>query len=986
MADLLERLKAALSDRYTIERELGRGGMATVYLAQDRKLGREIALKVLRPEIAASLGAERFLREIEIAAKLSHPNILPLHDRGEADGQLYYTMPLVEGESLRDRLEREKQLPLEDALRITREVADALSYAHSRGVVHRDIKPENILFVSRHAVVADFGIARAVIQSGGESLTETGLAVGTPAYMSPEQGAGDRDVDGRSDLYSLACVLYEMLGGEPPHTGPTPQAIMVRKLSDEVRSLRPIRSGVTSELEAAINRALARTPADRYATCEDFISAIEAPGSVVASVARKGGLRRRHVAGLIVLAIAAAVVYFGARWMISPSPTAVDRLGIAVFPFRPTGGGAEEWSEALADLLATALDGTPGVRVADPWSLWSPLRVERGARAESPDPASAERLALRAGASRYVLGSAAVLAGNQLNVTLRLYEVGADQPVNTSSESAPLDSLPSLVDRLAVGLIGRIWSAADRPAVRAVESYATLSVDALKAYLRAREAMRRGHVEEAEAAIDSALGLDSTFALALVEAIRIRSWATSMRGELFDLMDLAERAQRHGDSLSERWRLSVAAMVASVRTDGSAAADAVGRILEIDSTDFIAWNDLAYYHLAYGWQYGKDERDALRAAERAVRLDSTYVPSLMMRAKLALWRGDSVDIDRQLERLWRADSSNVLVRGMLAAFRSVLASDSAFTSIIDTIAVAPPPEWIPVYKDLRMSRPDRAHMLIERIRHTGQPGISARAAEGEEARLWIAEGRTQFVDSLIEAGRYRRDNLFRTLQHYLVAATLAGVGNQAVAARAVNTLAEYIPVDSAAAYSAQHDVWWTGWLIGAYHAMFGDTGVTRDWQSALGQLEPGGTSKDYRGALQRDLEARIAARNGDIQRALDLEHEAYDLWTIHTGNDQEVHPGPAIRFQLGMLLREAGRPDSAAVLLRSVCPPVTWMGFFTARASLELGALSEERGDLDAAAEYYALALGLWERGDQEVSDWRDDVRARLQRVLRRRG
>jgi tetratricopeptide (TPR) repeat protein len=985
MADLLERLKAALSDRYTIERELGRGGMATVYLAQDRKLGREIALKVLRPEIAASLGAERFLREIEIAAKLSHPNILPLHDRGEADGQLYYTMPLVEGESLRDRLEREKQLPLEDALRITREVADALSYAHSRGVVHRDIKPENILFVSRHAVVADFGIARAVIQSGGESLTETGLAVGTPAYMSPAQGAGDRDVDGRSDLYSLACVLYEMLGGEPPHTGPTPQAIMVRKLADEVRSLRPIRSGVTSELEAAINRALARTPADRYATCEDFISAIEAPGSVVASVVRKGGPRRRHVAGLIVLAIAAVVVYFGARWMFPPSPTAVDRLGIAVFPFRPTGGGAAEWSEALADLLATALDGTPGVRVADPWSLWSPLRLEPSARAESPDPADAERLALRAGVSRYVLGSA-LLAGNQLNVTLRLYEAGASQPVNTSSESAPLDSLPSLVDRMAVGLIGRIWSAADGPAVRAVESYATPSVDALKAYLRAREAMRRGHVEEAEAAIDSALELDSAFALALVEAIRIKSWATYMRGQTFDLMDLAERAQRHGDSLPERERLSVATTLASVRTDGLAAADAAGRILEIDSTDFIAWNLLAYYHFVYGWQYGKDERDALRAAERAVQLDSNYVPGLVMRAQLALRSGDHLDIDRQLQRLRLADSSNVLVRGALAAFRSVLASDSAFTSLVDTIAAAPAPEWMAAFRELRILRPGRAHTLLASIRDTAQAGFRARAAEGTEARLWIAEGRTQFVDSLIEAGRYRRDNLFRTLQHYLVAATLAGVGNQAVAARAVNTLAEYIPVDSAVAYSAQHDTWWTGWLVGAYHAMFGDTTVTRDWQSALGQLEPGGTSKDYRGALQRDLEARIAARNGDIQRALDLEHEAYDLWTIHTDNDQEVYPGPAIRFQLGMLLREAGRPDSAAALLRSVCPPVTWMGFFTARASLELGALSEERGDLDAAAEYYALALGLWERGDQEMSDWRDDVRARLQRVLRRRG
>ncbi|MEE8362404.1 MAG: serine/threonine-protein kinase, partial [Gemmatimonadales bacterium] len=221
MTDIADRIRSALEGRYTIKTELGRGGMATVYLAEDVKHHREVAVKVLHPELGEILGKERFLREIEIAAGLSHPHILPLYDSGEADGFLFFVMPLADDESLRERLDREKQLPIDDALRIAREVADALSYAHSHGVVHRDIKPENILLSSGHAVVADFGIARAVSAAGGDRLTETGIALGTPSYMSPEQAAGEQDLDGRSDLYALGCVLYEMLGGQAPFTGPT---------------------------------------------------------------------------------------------------------------------------------------------------------------------------------------------------------------------------------------------------------------------------------------------------------------------------------------------------------------------------------------------------------------------------------------------------------------------------------------------------------------------------------------------------------------------------------------------------------------------------------------------------------------------------------------------------------------------------------------------------------------------------------------------
>jgi serine/threonine-protein kinase len=274
MADILHRLQAALGDRYRIERELGRGGMGLVYLAEDLKLGRKVALKVLRPELAQSIGTERFLREIRIAAQLNHPNVLALIDSGEAAGFFYYVMFYVEGESLRDRLNRERQLALEDALTITREVADALSYAHSLGIIHRDIKPENILFEAGHAVVGDFGIARAISEAGGDKLTESGLAIGTPAYMSPEQATGADRIDARSDIYSLGCVLYEMLVGDPPYMASTPQAILARKALEPVPSLRVVRDTIPVSVEAAIRRALSRVPADRFATVQGFVGAL----------------------------------------------------------------------------------------------------------------------------------------------------------------------------------------------------------------------------------------------------------------------------------------------------------------------------------------------------------------------------------------------------------------------------------------------------------------------------------------------------------------------------------------------------------------------------------------------------------------------------------------------------------------------------------------------------------------------------------------
>ena len=383
MLNELERLTASLADHYRIQRELGRGGMATVYLAEDVKHRREVALKVLDPELAKSVGSERFLREIGIAARLDHPHILPLLDSGEADGFLYYVMPYVEGESLRDRLVREKQLPVEDALQITREVADALSYAHSRGVIHRDIKPENILLAGGHARVADFGIARAVSVAGLETLTATGLVVGTPTYMSPEQAGGEKNLDGRSDVYSLGCVCYEMLAGQPPFTGPTVESIVKQHLSAMPPDITAIRPAVSGTVPAALLRALAKSPADRFATAARFGEAIAGSGRIPAgSLSAHRSWWRREAVGWGLAAASLALALWGWLRPVAGRPVSVVRSHLLIaedlpelrwppyVAISPDGsrlvyrasvdGGTQLFVRSLSDFSARPLPGTAG--------------------------------------------------------------------------------------------------------------------------------------------------------------------------------------------------------------------------------------------------------------------------------------------------------------------------------------------------------------------------------------------------------------------------------------------------------------------------------------------------------------------------------------------------------------------------------------------------------------------------------------------------
>jgi eukaryotic-like serine/threonine-protein kinase len=634
--DILERLRAALSDRYTIDREIGQGGMARVILAEDRKHRRRVAIKVMRPEVADALGPERFLREIEIAAQLTHPHILPLHDSGEVDGLLYYVMPFVEGESLRDRLTRERQLPLDDALRITRETASALAYAHAHGVVHRDIKPENILLSTGHAVVSDFGIARAVSAAAADRLTQTGIALGTAAYMSPEQATGERDIDGRTDVYSLGCVLYEMIAGEPPFSGPNVQAMLARRLSGPAPSLAGVRDAMPERLEWAVRKALARVPADRFSTAEQFAAAISEPTlsesaasrlahsaaaepTVPAASAAKPRLSRRSRL-VAAVAIAATVVAGGYALTQTRLRAGGDEAHnrFAVLPFSVRGSPQLAYlGEGIVDLLSRNLDGVDDLKAVDPGTVLSALTKSGVTAAGGIEGRDVVR---GIGAGTYITGSV-VATGPTLRIQASLFENGDESPPRAQvSVEGDTTQVLQLVDRLSAELMVKRRPG---PVFRLTQTAAvtTRSLPALRAFLEAERHLRNGKPDTAIAGFQRAIEEDSTFALAHYRLAVAAGWAERHTQST----DAVRRALATSDRLADRDRRLLSAYAAFRRGAPNEAEQQYRAILEDYADDLEAEFQLADVMHQYNPLRGRPRIEARELFDRVLAFDPGFL-------------------------------------------------------------------------------------------------------------------------------------------------------------------------------------------------------------------------------------------------------------------------------------------------------------------------------------------------------------------------
>src|SRR5687767_2115780 len=506
----IDRLREALSSTYTIDRELGRGGMATVYLAQDAKHDRLVALKVLHPDLAASLGPERFLREIKLAARLNHPHILPLHDSGDAQGFLYYVMPYVEGESLRERLDRDHQLPIEEAVHHGRAIASALDYAHRQGIVHRDIKPENVMLYEGEAMVMDFGIAKAVSAAGPDTITQTGMMIGTPAYVSPEQAAGETNLDGRSDQYSLGCVVYEMLTGHRPFSGPTPQAVMAKRFTETAAPPRSLRSSIPEPVERAVTRAMATDIGQRYKTAAQFAQAL-ASGSLTTPT----------------------------DTATMPQPTISSAKSVAVLPFSNMSNDAdnEYFADGMAEEIINALSKIQSLRVAS-------RTVSFALKGKNEDLAEVGKK-LRVST---VLDGSVRRMGNRLRISAQLVNVADGYQLWSERYDREMEDVFAIQDDISQAIVKSLRVILSEGEKKQIEKARAVNVQAYDYYLRGRQhfhQLRRKSLEYAKQMFNKAIEIDPEYA-------RAHAGVADCYSLLYTYFDAREFNLRQADKASSR--------------------------------------------------------------------------------------------------------------------------------------------------------------------------------------------------------------------------------------------------------------------------------------------------------------------------------------------------------------------------------------------------------------------------------------------------
>ncbi len=754
MADLRGQLQSGLSGSYVLERELGRGGMATVFLAQDLKHDRPVALKVLLPELAASLGPDRFQREIRFAARLQHPHILTVLDSGETAGQLWFTMPYVEGESLRARIRREGQLALKDALRIAREAAQALQYAHTRQIVHRDIKPENILLTADGStLVADFGIARALGGEGGEALTQTGMSIGTPQYMSPEQANGARTIDARSDIYSLACVLYEMLAGEPPYTGPTAQVILMRRLTDPVPSVRRIRGNVPEAVDQAIQRALAQVPGDRFPTAAAFAEALDTvttptatptmvsaasparPASApVPSIAAEpspgtpgvpgGRPARRLPVGALMLALGFAIglgVLFAWRRSHGTTEEESGTKRLAVLPFENLGDSTTAYfADGMTDEVRGKLASLPGLEVT----------ASRSASEYKGTTKTLPQIARELGVDYLLIGKIRweKASGNtsRVRVSPELVRVSAGGAATKWEQ--PFDAALTDVFSVQADIAGKVASALNvafgDSTKQQLAARPTQSLAAYDAFLKA-EAISQGlsvndppSLQRAIAFYEQAVALDSTFVEAWAQLARTEAWYYSLGTPIPAAAEAARRAAERAAALAPgrpESQLALGYYWQNVTGDNARALAAFEAGLKVapGNADLLTGSALAEQSLGR-WEA------ALAHLQRAQSLDPRAVLTARRLATTLIWMRRFPEALPQAERALTLAPTNLAVIQTRAAVPLVQGDLEGARAVVHAV----PPEVEPtalaayfgVYADQYWVLDDALQQLLFRLR------------------------------------------------------------------------------------------------------------------------------------------------------------------------------------------------------------------------------------------------------------------------------
>ncbi len=672
----IERLNRALRDHYRIERQVGQGGMATVYLAEDLKHRRRVAIKVLRPELTATIGTERFLREIELAAKLQHPHIVPVYDSGSADGMLYYVMPFIEGESLRDLMQREGKAPLDRASEIIREAASGLGYAHDRGIVHRDVKPENIMLSGGHAVVADFGIARAIDASRADqgNLTGAGMAIGTPAYMSPEQATAD-EVDARSDQYALACVFYELVTGKQAFSGPTMQAMLTSMLTGPRPKLSSVVPGIPASVDGATQRALSTDPEKRFPSINEFARAIALESSGAAAASRES--RRWKILAIVLPLL---VITATALWVLMFGPARRDVVSgaetIAVVPFSVSGSGVDGLGEGMVDLLSVTLDGVGPIHTIEPRRVMREWR--RRVDAGPGDLEDALAVARNTKAASVLTGSI-VAAGSTARLNAELYGLDGVR-LGVAQVDGPIDSVLVLADGLALALLHDIWKSREPLPSANTTGINSASVPAIRAYLRGEQYHRRGQWDSARVAFEEAVTADSTFALAWYRLANTLGWQGLYQGQQSLLA--SSNAVRFSDSLPPRMRTLLVAydLFAHGNADAADSARAYTIRYPDDADGWFLLGEAQYHNRSYR---PMPPARLLAPFDKVLAIDSSLAPAAIHPLEIAVWSGDTALISRYENVFRSAESANELRRLELAR-QSVTGNDSAFVKLFDT--------------------------------------------------------------------------------------------------------------------------------------------------------------------------------------------------------------------------------------------------------------------------------------------------------------